>query len=419
MNDKIHAKLSPSGAKRWLTCPGSVKLCESIATLQEPNRYAAEGTVAHEIGERCLRGEALPSDFLGKKMEADGFTFTVNGDMIEAVKFYVDYVEDIISNPFDSEISLEVEVFCSLKKFKIPGLDGGTSDAVIINKSEKIVEIIDYKHGAGVAVDVDDNYQLMSYALGCLIHIGVKSGTSAAFDWGIKTTIVQPRAFHPDGIVRSQIFKASDIYKWADTVLVPGAKLTLDSDAPLVPSDDGCRWCPAMSSCPALHRKTQEIAMVDFSDFAPDLPNPTLLSNSQKLKVALWAPLIKEFITACQKSIEEEIINGSKDYEEHFKLVKARTQRKLTELAEDPISSPLLDYLDEDEIFNKKVKGIGELEKHLKNKIGKKQAGEVINAITEKPEGALTIAPISDKRVAVENLTAQEIAVSAFKHLED
>ena len=65
-----HARLSPSASKRWLTCPGSVALCEAQDEEQRTSKYAAEGTVAHEIGERCLLEHKEPKDFLGKVMEA-------------------------------------------------------------------------------------------------------------------------------------------------------------------------------------------------------------------------------------------------------------------------------------------------------------------------------------------------------------
>ena len=45
----VHAKLSASGAKKWLACPGSI-----LMEAKVPDRvsaYAAEGTNAHALGE--------------------------------------------------------------------------------------------------------------------------------------------------------------------------------------------------------------------------------------------------------------------------------------------------------------------------------------------------------------------------------
>ncbi len=64
-----HARLSPSAAERWMTCPGSVKLSEGRE--DKGSAYAAEGTAAHELAEHILRGQppqtpatAAESEFL-------------------------------------------------------------------------------------------------------------------------------------------------------------------------------------------------------------------------------------------------------------------------------------------------------------------------------------------------------------------
>ena len=46
---KLHAKLSASGSKKWLTCAGSATLEASFPDETSP--YAAEGTFAHEVFE--------------------------------------------------------------------------------------------------------------------------------------------------------------------------------------------------------------------------------------------------------------------------------------------------------------------------------------------------------------------------------
>ena len=59
-----HAKLSPSSAERWMSCPGSVALNEGKD--DKGSSYAAEGTAAHELAEKILRGvqQQQPVDVL-------------------------------------------------------------------------------------------------------------------------------------------------------------------------------------------------------------------------------------------------------------------------------------------------------------------------------------------------------------------
>ena len=44
-----HALLSPSSSSRWMKCPPSARLCESIK--DETSFFAAEGTDAHTLCE--------------------------------------------------------------------------------------------------------------------------------------------------------------------------------------------------------------------------------------------------------------------------------------------------------------------------------------------------------------------------------
>lgn len=398
-----HARLSPSAAKRWMTCPGSVKLIESLNLPYTTSRFAAEGTVAHEICEECLLENKEPSEYLGKKRKADGFTFTVNQDMVDACEVYVDYIRDYIigaDQQADCRVEMQIEVRCCLKSLEVPGMDGGTSDCILINEEHQVVSVIDYKHGAGVAVGVHDNPQAMSYGLGALIALGVKEHS----DWKVELTIVQPRAHHHDGPIRSEIYSANEIFEWAQTELIPKGLQCSEDDAKLVPSDDACRFCDAKAECPALYKKSQEVAMLDFEDLEDEtsLPDVTTLTTEQKSKVMEHANMLRAFIVSIENQIKLEMDSGSQEYEDKFKLVRKTTRRKFTEEAFDKDFSPLLDHLEEDEMFVEKPKSLTEIEKNLKKKYGAKLAAEILDEVVTKPVGDTVVAPLTDRRKAVE-----------------
>lgn len=86
VEEKQHARLSPSSAKRWMTCPGSVKFIEALNIEETPSKYAAEGTVAHEVHELCLVNNQKASEWLGRTISADGMKFKVNQNMVDAVQ---------------------------------------------------------------------------------------------------------------------------------------------------------------------------------------------------------------------------------------------------------------------------------------------------------------------------------------------
>ena len=61
-----HAKLSPSGAHRWMACPGSIVLESNIP--DKGSVYADEGTAAHELAAWCLKDNMDPSNYLNEKI---------------------------------------------------------------------------------------------------------------------------------------------------------------------------------------------------------------------------------------------------------------------------------------------------------------------------------------------------------------
>lgn len=412
---EYHAKKSPSASKRWMTCPGSIRLTDQLDAKglikKSSNKYTAEGTVAHDIHEHCLLENTDADKYLGMTLQAEGFKFKVNQNMVDAVQTSLDYIRQTIED-LESEgytVHLEVEVWSDLSYLKIPGLDGGTSDVVLkVYDGENLVAIIviDYKHGQGVAVEPENNTQALHYALGVYHSTGRPSTLKE-----VQVTISQPRAHHSRGPIRSWNIDASELVEWESEDLIPAAKACDEPNAPLVPSDEGCRFCPAAPHCTALYNKTQEVAMVDFAadtELAV-FPDIETLTSEQKMLVMDHATAFRSFIVAVEEQIRNEVDQGSQEYEGRYKLVRKTTRRSLTEDATDPITSPLLDYMDEEEMFKQTPRTLGELETTLKNKLKAenvkgftKIAKEIMDDITTKPEGSLVIAPYSDKRQAVQ-----------------
>lgn len=90
-----HARLGPSGAKKWLSCPGSI-----VLEAQFPNkstRYSDEGTACHDIAARCLTKNLRASSFIGELVPVNHEketrrTVEFDADMAELVQTYVDNV---------------------------------------------------------------------------------------------------------------------------------------------------------------------------------------------------------------------------------------------------------------------------------------------------------------------------------------
>lgn len=154
-----HAKLSPSGAHRWMACPGSVVLEADFP--DEGSIYADEGTAAHTLAAFCLTDGLPAGTYIGEVIHVGSRQFTVDKTMAGHVDNYVKLVRGLAEGK-----TLLVE-----RKVPIDHLTGevgatGTADAVIIDTAQEAITVVDLKYGMGVQVDARDNPQLMMYALG-------------------------------------------------------------------------------------------------------------------------------------------------------------------------------------------------------------------------------------------------------------
>jgi len=226
----MHYKRSPSATSRWVNCPGSLKLSEGCERRETV--YSQEGTLAHSVAEKGIRsGNFLASEF------------TEDFEMAAAVQVYLDFVQSL----HKSYEILVAKTECTLKHKSIPGF-GGTADHALIyvENGQLTLHLIDYKHGAGVPVDVVENQQLLSYFL---IFDSHYSGLIEQF----KATIVQPRAFNGDD-VQTWACDRERLAKHHDDVM----SSFVDEDR--LSLGEHCRWCPAKFICPEQQKAIDEVA---------------------------------------------------------------------------------------------------------------------------------------------------------------
>ena len=413
IEEKYHYILSPSGFKRWSTCHASPGFIAKHNLISKVNKYSAEGTVAHEIHEKCLSGvkyvefvadEAPRAEtYIGQKFTSSGFTFKVDDEMAEAVQSSLDEVKRlVVFGPDDmgdfDHVEINVEQRSDLKYLKIPGLGGGTCDLSLTYyfKGEIVgLVVYDYKHGKGIAVDVEENGQALCYAVGVMNKVGVLD------EIPVTIVIAQPRAFHRDGSFRAWHTDSTSIDNWTESELIPNAKATNDRNAKFTPSEDACRYCPGASLCSALYDSVQTQAVVEFKD-ASQLPAPSTLSIEQKVKLLENKKLLNAFIDNVEESVFEEIQSGSKDYEGKLKIVLGRTSRKYKSDADDRKTSPVFKLFKPSEVIEEKLITLTKLEKLAKSELGKDGAKELMDKLTFKPDAKEVLALASDKRTAIE-----------------
>lgn len=380
---ELHAKLSSSASKRWLGCPGSVKLSEHY-----PNGssiYADEGTIAHGMAE----GMISKDDKLVQKYEVEAAKFygehpELNGTFLEMkmiLQPYVDYVfEEYAAQVHEDEAAqLMTEERVDLTEY-IPG-GFGTSDVVILRQGR--LHIIDLKYGKGVSVSAEDNPQLKLYALGTLARFDMLYDIE-----DVVMTIYQPRLDN----VSTDTIKAKDLYAWGEEVIKPGAQLALSEDAP-VHAGDWCQFCPARYDCKERARDAMELQKYLGQMVLSPEEIAEILGKIDRL--TKFAEDIKD--SALTKALDGEEIPG-------WKVVEGRSIRKYVGSEEEIVRQCEGAGYDQALLYERKLLTITNMEKLM----GKKQFAEVLGAYVEKPEGKPTLAPESDKRPAITNNSAAE-----------
>lgn len=358
-----HARLSPSASKIWMACAGQPRLAATVKD-ETSSRYADEGTDAHWLAQGIISGEFVDTfdKLVGPKGNA------VTPEMVEAVMVYVDACRAEIQP--DDDWAVEQRLHYSDDVW-------GTADFVRYRPSTGELLVADYKHGMGVAVEVENNPQALIYGLMKAKNLRNRGVSS------VTLMIVQPRCPHPDGPVRSWTFHGVDFLDFEDR-LVDAVAATRAPDAPLN-AGEHCRWCAAKPICPALRAATMEAAR---QDFAPGLPyDPAALA-----KALDSIPLLETWIKATREFAYAEAIDGR--VPAGWKLVEKRATRKWR--SETEAATVLELMLPADELYEPRaLLSPAKVEKVL-GKGGK----DKIASLTVAESSGLTLVHETDKRPA-------------------
>ena len=363
-DNTLHSSIGASSCYRWFNCPGSNKLIEGLP-IPPASRYAAEGTEAHKIAENTLRVlQTEPERY--DDLKAGDF----RDDMFDAVFAYIQHIKSTLDKYGMKWSDLLVE-----QKFQLDDVDKyafGTCDCILEVPFDRLV-VFDFKYGQGIPVEVEDNLQLKYYALG-----GIKYAKTDVEE--VELVIVQPRAYHQEGIVRSWVTTSTALKGFSDELRDAISRTRKKN--PMVVLGSWCKFCPAKAICPKQHEQATAIATTVFSPISVEQ-----LRLDQITDILSKGDQIREFLDAVfalaeTKAIQGEVIPG-------YKLVAKKSNREwaVPEDAEKQLSEQLGE---EAFVTTRKLLSPAQAEKLLKD-----------IPPTIKPDKGLTLVEESDQRKAV------------------
>jgi hypothetical protein len=220
-----------STAKRVIACPGSVALCDQMPP-RPSSKYADVGTLLHNVIADILDKDLPPEHFLGTTYEDQVLTQELIDDKIKPALAALDEIDPARA------MNYAVETRVGFGDF-LPDVFGSTD---FLGRIGNTAYVLDWKFGDGVAVEVEENPQLMFYAAAAMRTKEV----AWVFDGvdEIEMIIVQPPMVKRWSTTpaRIKLFEQS-LALAVRQAEAPNAKLVVG---------DHCRWCAAKPICPQM-----------------------------------------------------------------------------------------------------------------------------------------------------------------------
>lgn len=319
--ESIHALLSPSKAHMWLKCPAALAAGKGKPS-KPATRYAAEGTVYHDVARRALTEGNPCTAYVGDRYNVQGFEFIVDELNADYAQSYVDAVRALPGKHF-VEVDLEYSRLLGVpKKHYDAPVAAGTSDSVVLDYENRTIYTGDLKFGRGdvvyasevITVDGEEqrapNPQLALYSAPAAQKFEILGVDD---DWWVVMSIYQPRVPHFDsyrmkvGELKAWVARQRQAAQAAFSLYVEGPEKLNGSE--FTPGEKQCRWCPLTGRCPAQARQVLD----QFPAVEPGAATQAHVEELDEVELAQIldkVPTWEHFIKAVQAEALRRALEG-------------------------------------------------------------------------------------------------------------
>jgi len=359
----LHSRVvGGSTAKRVIACPGSVALCAAMPP-KPSSKYADEGTLLHNVMDIILSTGQTPESCIGMKYGDIKLTDELINEKVYPALRALDEIDP------NKEMEYATETRVGFGDF-LPDVFGSTD---LLGRINRRAFILDWKFGSGVAVDAEENDQLMFYAAAAMRTPEVQWVFDDCDE--IECIIVQPPS------VKRWVTTTKRIKEF-ETDLKAAVKIAAKPNAPLF-AGEHCRWCAAKPTCPMMTGAVERAlhAQLDILDVAQ------IASYLKK------ADMLEQWI-ADVRGLAHQVLDAGKPVP-GYKLVAKRAIRQWVD-EDQALVAMMNEGLSEDELLVSKVISPAQAEKVLK-KHGKQLPANQVVAVSS----GSTMVEDSDPRPAV------------------
>lgn len=375
-SERAHAVLSASSSSRWLNCTPSARLEQEYKETGNKD-FANEGTLAHELAELKLM-HFVENRISNEQYIQEHSKFMSHRlyktDMEEATDKYVFYISGILEKlGLAGYVSTEIEAKLDLSSYVQDSF--GTADFIAVAGTE--LHVIDYKHGQGVYVEVENNTQLLLYALG----VYDKYRMMFPFISTITVHVVQPRKNN----IRCWSLGVEELESFGDYARKQ-AELAFKGEGEQQ-AGEWCRWCK-VKDCKARADKNLEEAKSIFR-------KPQIMSEQEISEALEKAAELKSWYEGLERWVIDEHNNGRTFT--HIKVEPGRSRTGLSEENRKKVYKELLDLgFEHSQLKEEKDISVTKLRGLVK---GNEDATELLNSYVEKIPGQQKVKPLRLREV--------------------